>query len=279
MPELPEVENTRRYLVDVGLPGRTFTGVEIGWSKTVQLPSVDAFVSGIKGRRVREVKRRGKYILLPLSRDDSPSAPTLIVHLGMTGGLRVEHASQPAHPMLRHTFTLDDGSELRFIDGRKFGKLWLTDDSEKVLPALGPEPLTDGFTLEGLALSFKGRSAPVKALLLEQSIVAGVGNIYADESLFLAGIHPLRPASELSAEDVLHLKDSIVVALTHAVHAYEQSRNEGWPDPPMALDAWSIPRKDGGSCPRCNGPVSAIRVRGRGTFFCPRCQEQDRASI
>ena len=272
MPELPEVENTRRYLVDAGLPGRTFTGANIGWAKTVKSPSVDAFVSGIKGGRVREVKRRGKYLLLPLSRGGSRAAPTLIVHLGMTGGLRIQHASHPAHPMLRHTFTLDDGSELRFIDGRKFGKLRLADDPDEVLPALGPEPLTEDFTLEGLALSFKGRNAPVKALLLEQSIVAGMGNIYADESLFLGGIHPLRPGSELSTEDILRLKDSIVVALTQAVHEYEQSRNEGWPDPPMALDAWSIPRKDGGPCPHCGGPISVIRVRGRGTCFCPGCQ-------
>ena len=272
MPELPEVENTRRYLVDAGLPGRTFTGAEIGWSNTVRLPSVDAFVSGIKGGRVRDVKRRGKYILIPLSRGGSRAAPTLIIHLGMTGGLRVQHASQTAHPMVRHTFTLDDSSQLRFIDARKFGKLWLADDPNEVLPVLGPEPLADGFTLEGLALSFKGRNAPVKAILLEQSIVAGMGNIYADESLFLAGIHPLRPASELSVEDILRLKDSIVVALTQAVQEYEQSRNEGWPDPPMALNAWSMPRKDGAPCPHCDGPVSVIRVRSRGTCFCPQCQ-------
>jgi formamidopyrimidine-DNA glycosylase len=272
MPELPEVENTRRYLVDAGLPGKTFTGAEIGWSKTVKSPSVDTFVSGIKGGRVRDVKRRAKYILIPLSRGGSRIAPTLIIHLGMTGGLRVQHASQPAHPMLRHTFTLDDGSQLRFIDGRKFGKLWLTDNPDEVLPVLGPEPLGYGFTLEGLALSFRGRNAPVKALLLEQSIVAGMGNIYADESLLLAGIHPLRPASQLSLEDILRLKDSIVSALSEAVQEYEQSRNEGWPDPPMSLTAWSIPRKNGGPCPRCDGPISVIRVRGRGTCFCPQCQ-------
>ena len=272
MPELPEVENTRRYLVEAGLPGRTFTGADIGWAKTVQSPTVDAFVSGIKGCQVREVKRRAKYILIPLSRGGSRAATTLIIHLGMTGGLRVQHASYPAHPMLRHTLNLDDGTELRFIDGRKFGKLWLTDDPEEVLPVLSPEPLGDEFTLEGLVLSFKERNAPVKALLLEQSIVAGMGNIYADESLFLAGIHPLRPASELSTEDILRLKNSIVLALTQAVHEYEQSRNEGWPDPTMALDAWSIPRKESGPCPHCAGPISVIRVRGRGTCFCPQCQ-------
>ena len=272
MPELPEVENTRRYLVQAGLAGRTFTGAHISWAKTVKKPSMEAFVSGLPGGTVQGVHRRGKYILIPLSRGGSRAAPTLIIHLGMTGGLRVQRPSQPPHPMLRHTFSLDDGSELRFIDGRKFGKLWLVGDANEVLPVLGPEPLTDEFTLEGLVLNFRGRNAPVKALLLEQSIVAGMGNIYADESLLLAGIHPLRPASKLSTEDILKLKASIVVALTEAVHQYEQSRNEGWPDPPMALDAWSILRKDGEPCPRCSGPVSVIRVRGRGTFFCPRCQ-------
>ena len=272
MPELPEVENTRRYLVDAGLPGRAFTGAEIGWSKTVRAPSMDAFVAGIKGGRVREVKRRGKYVLIPLIRGGSRTGPTLIIHLGMTGGLRVQRACQPAHPMVRHTFTLDDGRELRFIDGRKFGRLWLADNLRDVLPFLGPEPLAHEFTLEWLALSFKGRTAPIKALLLEQSIVAGMGNIYADESLFLAGIHPLRPAAELSADDLLRLKDGVVAAFTDAVQQYEISRSQGWPDPPMTLSAWSIPRKDDRPCPRCGGPISAIRVRGRSACFCPRCQ-------
>ncbi len=272
MPELPEVENTRRYLVDAGLPGRTFTGANVTWAKTVKKPSLEAFVSGLKGGTVQGAHRRAKYILLPLSRGDSRTAPTLIIHLGMTGGLRVQQPSHPPHPMLRHTFPLDDGSELRFIDGRKFGKLWLVNDPKEVFPTLGPEPLDDGFTLEGLVLSLKGRNAPVKALLLEQSIVAGMGNIYADESLHLAGIHPMQPASELSTDDILRLRDSIVATLTRAVQIYEQSRNEGWPDPPMALDAWSIPRKAGAPCPRCGGPVSVMRVRGRGTCFCPNCQ-------
>ena len=272
MPELPEVENTRRYLIQANLPGRTFTGADISWPKAVQRPSLEDFVLGINGGTVQEVNRRGKYILLPLSRGGSRTAPTVILHLGMTGGLRVEDPSQPAHPLLRHTLSLDDGREMRFIDGRKFGKLWLADDPGEVLPSLGPEPLGDEFTPHALALSFKGRNAPVKALLLEQSIVAGMGNLYADESLYLAGIHPLRPASELSSKKVAQLRHCIVAALTAAVEKYEDSRNASWPDPPTVFDAWSIPRKSGEPCPRCKGPVSAIRVRGRGTCFCPKCQ-------
>ena len=272
MPELPEVENTRRYLIQANLPGRTFIGADISWPKAVRRPGLEEFVLGITGGTVQEVNRRGKYILLPLSRGGSRTVSTLILHLGMTGGLRVEDSSQPAQPLLRHTLSLDDGRELRFIDGRKFGKLWLADDPEEVLPSLGPEPLGEGFTPQLLALSFKGRNAPVKALLLEQSIVAGMGNLYADESLYLAGIHPLRPASKLSSKKVAELRDCIVATLTAAVEKYEERRNVSWPDPPIELEAWSIPRKSGEPCPRCKGPVSAIRVRGRGTCFCPKCQ-------
>ena len=272
MPELPEVENTRRYLVQAGLPGRTFTGAEIGWSKTVQLPSEEAFVSGLKDCTVEAVGRRGKYILVPLREGSTRTFRTLIVHLGMTGGLRIQEPSQPPHPMVRHTFSLDDGNVLRFIDGRKFGKLWLADDHEEVLPPLSPDPLGEQFTHHWLAQCFKGRNAPVKALLLEQSIVSGMGNLYADESLFLAGIHPLRPALQLTEDELSRLRESIVTAITVAVDKYEGSRIEHWPDPPMGLSAWSIPRKEGEACPRCGGPVSAIRVRARGTCFCPKCQ-------
>lgn len=275
MPELPEVENTCRYLIDAGLPGLTFTGAEIGWAKTVRSPGLEAFISGVEGGTVQSVDRRGKYILAPLARD-GPSwhagSLTLVLHLGMTGGLRVQHPSLPAHPMVRHTFSLDDGRELRFIDGRKFGKLWLAPSPEEVLPPLSPDPLGDEFTAELLAQSFKGRNAPVKALMLEQSIVAGMGNLYADESLYLSGIHPLRPASELSEAEVSRLRESIVAALTSALQQYDQSRTESWPDPPMGLSTWTIPRDKGGNCRRCGGPISAIRVRARGTCFCPVCQ-------
>lgn len=273
MPELPEVENTRRYLVEAGLPGATFTGAQIGWANTVRTPSVGSFVAGIKGQQVRQVERRGKYILIPLSSGLSTHGPTLIIHLGMTGGLRVQDGRQPPHPMVRHTFGLDDGRQLRFIDGRKFGKLWLADDPSEVLPTLGPDPLTDQLTVEWLALAFKGRRAPVKALLLEQSIVPGMGNIYGDESLFLAGIHPLRPAVDLSADDLVRLRGGIVAAFTEAMGRYDRSRREGWPDPPLTLEAWSLPRKSGRPCPRCSGPITAMRIRGRTSCFCPRCQK------
>ena len=278
MPELPEVENTRRYLIRAELPGRTITSATITWAKTVKQPSLEDFVLGLRDRRVAGVNRRGKYLLFPLDGGDSRTPDTLVLHLGMTGGLRVHPHSQPAPPMVRHTFSLDDGRELRFIDPRKFGHLWLTADPEQVLPNLGPEPLDGGFTPESLALLLEGRSAPIKALLLEQSVVAGMGNLYADESLYLAGIHPLRPAGDLSGEEVYRLRDGIVAALASAVAQYDRSRADNWTDPPMGLSTWTIPRTTGEPCPRCGTPVANLRVRARGTYFCPHCQSPDSPS-
>lgn len=273
MPELPEVENTRRYLIEAGLPGRTLTGADVGWAKTVQTPSLEDFVLGLTGGTVREVNRRGKYLLIRLSGNGSPTGPTLIVHLGMTGGLRIQSPTQPIHPMVRHRFFLDDKTELRFQDGRKFGKLWLADDPEKALPPLSPDPLSEEFTPKLLRESLKGRNAPIKALLLEQSVVSGMGNLYADESLFLAGISPVRPASKLSTKDVARLHSTISSALAAALERYDQDRRENWPDPAMGLSAWSIPREKKGKCPKCAGPITITRVRARGTCFCPKCQK------
>ena len=174
--------------------------------------------------------------------------------------------------MIRHTFKLDGSRELRFIDGRKFAKIWLVDDPKDALPRLGPDPLGEGFTARVLSESLKGRNAPIKALLLEQSIVAGMGNLYADESLFLSGIHPSRPAAKLSMREVNKLTDAIKSALATALSAYDKSRVEQWPDPPLGLQTWSIPRKEKAQCPRCGGPIAGMRVRSRGTFFCSHCQ-------
>ena len=269
MPELPEVENTRRNLVRADLAGCTITGANITWANTVKKPSAPELAEGLKGRTVQDIQRRGKYLIFPLS---GGNPATFIVHLGMTGRLQVQPQSQEPHPMTRHTFPLDDGRELRFVDGRKFGKLWLVDSPDDVLPAMSPEPFDDEFTVETLAESFAGRKAPVKALLLEQSIVCGLGNLYADESLFLAGIHPERPASGLSTNELARLRQAIIDALTAAYGVYDRSRDLHWPDPPAALTTWSHPRDKDAGCPNCGTKMAAIRVRARGTYFCPKCQ-------
>jgi formamidopyrimidine-DNA glycosylase len=272
MPELPEVENTRRYLIQAGLPGSTFTGADIGWPNALKTPPMEDFVLGLLETRVQEINRRGKYLLLPLDSGPRQPAATLILHLGMTGGLRVQPTGHAPHPMVRHTFWLNGERELRFIDHRKFAKMWLTDNLKDVMPPLGPDPLGEDFTPEALGWALNDRSAPIKALLLEQSIVAGMGNLYADESLFLSGINPMRQASGLSTGDLERLRECVVTAFSTALEAYDEAREAQWPDPPMGLHTWSIPRKDGEPCPRCGGPISGTRIRARGTYFCPECQ-------
>ena len=270
MPELPEVECVRRNLLRAGLPGLVITSADVGWAKTVKRPDAARFVADVRGRRISDVNRRGKYLIFPLSGGESA---TLIVHLGMTGWLWLRPEADGPDPMVRHTFHLGDGRQLRFQDGRKFGKMWLAGEANDVLPPLSPEPLEADFTTELLADKFRGRSAPIKALLLDQSIASGLGNLYADESLFLAGIHPERPASELSVDETARLRDAIVSALTTACLVYDRARDQSWPEFPDPLETWTHPRDTTQPCPVCNTNMAAIRVRARGTYFCPNCQQ------
>ena len=269
MPELPEVESVRRSLLRSGLAGRTITRADIGWANTVKHPSAEELAASVSGRTVTDVGRRAKYLLFPLSGE--PSA-TLVAHLGMTGNLVVQPGAEEPHAMTRHVFALDDGRELRFVDGRKFGKLWLADDLEKILPPLGPEPLGDEFTTEWLSDAFARRKVPVKALLLEQSIAAGVGNIYADEALFLSGIRPDRPASELSADEVVRLRQGIIDCINAGFAVYDRVRDQRWPEPPEPMGTWSHPRDANTPCPNCGGEMTSTRIRARGTWFCANCQ-------
>ena len=133
-------------------------------------------------------------------------------------------------------------------------------------------PFLPEFTNEALAGKLAGRSAPIKAILLEQSTVAGLGNLYVDESLYLAGIHPLRPAVELNGGEIARLKDGILTCLSAALAHYDRAREEEWPDPPTSMATWTIPRKALEDCPCCGDSITNIRVRGRGTYFCPGCQ-------
>lgn len=269
MPELPEVESVRRSLLRSGLAGRTITGADIGWAKTVKHPSAEELAASVVGRTIEELGRRAKYLLFPLAGEP---AKTLVAHLGMTGNLVVQPSEHEPHAMTRHTFALDDGRELRFVDGRKFGKLWLAGDLGKILPALSPEPLEEEFTTEWLSGAFAKRNAPVKALLLEQSIAAGVGNIYADEALFLSGIRPDRPASELSADEVVRLRQGIIDCINAGFAVYDRVRDLRWPEPPEPMGTWSHPRDATTPCPNCGGEMSSTRIRARGTWFCATCQ-------
>ena len=267
MPELPEVENTRQYLLRSGLVGRQFGAPDITWNKTVHEPSVGEFIEGVAGRRAIDLLRRGKYLIAPLDDDQF-----LVMHLGMTGSLRIHDGGREPPPMVRHTFPLDDGREMRFIDPRKFGHLWLLPDPAGAMKSMGVEPLEPDFTPAVLGELLSGRKAPIKAILLEQSVIAGLGNLYADEALFLSGIHPERKAGDLSDPETRSLHASIVRALSNSVAAYAAAREAEWPDPPVALSPWSVPRSADEPCPQCGGTAQMVRVRGRSSWHCPTCQ-------
>ena len=269
MPELPDVEAIRCYLASEGLVGRSFTGATLLWPRAVKAPATEDFLPTLKGRRIEKLGRRAKFLLFHL--DEGLS---LIVHLRMTGSLMVEPAFSPRHPMTRNLFALDDGRELRFVDPRKLGMLWLVEEPSQILGGLGPEPLEQGFTPAVLARQLEGRNAPIKALLCEQSVVAGLGNIYADEVLFAASVHPLRKATMMSSSDVEGLHKAIVEVLAKATETMSRLMPMGGP-PTESVEGQQIlmlPRTKGSACPGCAGLLERVSVRGRSTYFCSRCQ-------
>ncbi|MCR4407300.1 MAG: bifunctional DNA-formamidopyrimidine glycosylase/DNA-(apurinic or apyrimidinic site) lyase [Anaerolineae bacterium] len=270
MPELPEVETIARKLRKP-LVGRTITAVEICWPRTIAAPSPTEFERQIVGQTVQAVGRRGKFLVLQLS-----EGATLLVHLRMAGQLLLKSSVSPPGKHVRVVFTLDDGSTLRFRDQRKFGRMWLVDDPQVVLGKLGPEPLADDFTPQVLARLIGRRSGMLKPLLLNQSFLAGLGNIYADEVLFRAGLHPRRKADSLNETEVTQLYHAIRQVLEEAITGqgttfdgvYQQVNGSSG----AFQDSLQVYRRAGKPCPRCGTPIERTTVGGRGTHFCPHCQ-------
>ncbi len=272
MPELPEVETIRRDLLPL-VCGRTVTQAWVSPNapRLVQLMPPDEFCRALPGRRIENIKRRGKYLLFRLD-----GGLTWAVHLRMTGRLlHCEGGCPDDDPYLRAAFRLDDGSWLCFTDLRKFGTMWLVDDEALVVSKLGPEPLSEDFTPAYLHGLLKRRSAPVKAVLLDQAAVAGIGNIYADEALFAARINPGRAANTLSKPAAVRLHAAIRDVLHEALgdrgssfRDYVDGRgNEGSHHLKV-----KVFRRTGQPCYECGTEVHRIRLGGRSTHFCPKCQ-------
>lgn len=272
MPELPEVETVRRTLCDK-LIQRTIERVEIITPRQIYHPDPDTFRAELEGAAFTDLKRRGKYLLLELG------PLTLVCHLRMSGHLYV---CDPGRPRDKHThviFHLSDGMELRYEDQRKFGGFHLLrPDGEGVPPGLanlGPEPLSDEFTPIELALRLADRRAPIKAVLLDQSTVAGLGNIYVDEALFCAEVHPERPAESLEPEEMDRLYICIRSVLQRAVEKrgttfslyFDGEGKEG-----DMYDELQVFDRTGQPCPRCGTPIVKLAVAQRGTHVCPACQ-------
>ena len=269
MPELPEVETFVRALRRP-LVGRTIIGATNDWPRHIVAPLPDELAARIAGRRIEAIDRRGKYLVFPLSDDEN-----LIIHLKMSGHLSVVPADTPPDPYAHTVFALDDGRELRFRDPRKFGRVYLLRDPAGVLGPLGPEPLADAFTATELAARLAGRRRVLKPLLLDQTFIAGVGNIYADEALFDAGLLPTRRSDTLSAEEIAALHAAIRKVLTlgieregASISTYVKADGEKGD----MQNAVNVFRRTGQSCYACGGPIERIVLGGRSTHFCANCQ-------
>jgi len=275
VPELPEVETIRRDL-EGRLTGRRFTAVRIppDWGKPVPvIKGVDEirFREGVVGARVEGVERRGKYLALRLD-----NGLIIAVHLRMTGSLLHRPADAEPDRFLRATLALDDGTELRFTDTRKFGGLWLVQDiGDAVAGKLGPEPLSEGFTTSVLADALRGRKAPVKAVLLDQRRVAGIGNIYADEACFAAGIDPRRPGGSLSPGEVAALHAAVRKVLLFGVESrgasFRDYQDADGNSGSMQMHV-QVFRRQGKPCYACGTAIERVRLGGRSTHFCSKCQ-------
>ncbi len=269
MPELPEVETIRSELAP-HLIGRRITGVNLTWEGSVKQPSPQDFRRRLTGQEITALGRRGKYLVFSLSGGDS-----LAIHLRMTGILLLKPPEAQPERYTRAVFQLDDGSQLFFNDMRKLGMLRLAEDAEGITGGLGPEPLEEDFTTQSLAGLLKGRKAPIKALLLDQHLLAGVGNMYADEALFSAGIHPLRAGGNLNKGEIERLHRAVREVLRKAIANKGASidsylRPDGTPG--TAHDEFRVAHKRNQPCPRCSTTIQRISIRNRGSYHCPKCQ-------
>lgn len=266
MPELPEVESIRCTLRDTpGLVNYRIRQVDLRWERTLEIPSPRAFKSSIIGQRLQELGRRGKYILLHLSRD------TLVIHLRMSGDLRVEAADAPMEKHHRLVLYFESGVRLAFNDTRKFGRVWLVSNAEELLAHLGPEPLEDSFSPQVLYTGLQKHHRQIKPLLLEQRFIAGIGNIYADEALHQAQVHPQTRSDMLNFEQAARLLRSIRAVLQEAIRRNGTSID--WIYRGGNFQNYlQVYQRTGQPCYQCNTPIERIRVGQRGTHFCPQCQ-------
>ncbi len=287
MPELPEVETVCRQL-EPEIEGRRIERLEVydeRWSRPLPPARLEEAVSG---RLIEGLGRRGKYLLLALDRGQ-----TLVMHLRMTGnlvlvdgaakldpseGMRLYEGERSAEErFLRARFRLDDGRELWFTDPRRFGEAFLLNDAELEarFERLGVEPLSEAFTPEALGEVAAGRTAPLKSFLLDQSRIAGVGNIYADEALFRAHLHPLSPAGSMRPEHHRELRDGIVAALEVGIDgggASIDDYRDGRGERGTMQDEFLVHTREGEECRRCGETIVRIVVGGRSTYYCPGCQ-------
>ncbi|WP_127850131.1 DNA-formamidopyrimidine glycosylase [Lacticaseibacillus hulanensis] len=274
MPELPEVETVRRNLTGL-IVGKQIAAIGTDWEKILN-GGLQFFQDQLVGERFIAIDRRGKYLLLRLSNNK-----TIISHLRMEGKYALMEDHDEPHARFTHVwFTFTDGSELRYFDSRKFGRMTLVDTGTEMqtagLKTIGPEPTPATFLVADFAATLKRHKKAIKSVILDQATVAGVGNIYADETLWMSKIHPERPADSLTEDEVQALHDNIIAELSTAidlggttVHSFVNAvgKEGGF------QNKLNVYGRTGKPCFRCGTAIEKIKVGGRGTHFCPQCQQ------
>jgi formamidopyrimidine-DNA glycosylase len=277
MPELPEVETFVR-LLRPELEGRRIERASVAWERTVG-GNAPAFARAVRGADVARVWRRGKYLVLDLERRGE-LAGWLVGHLRMTGRLFVERRNLRSVAHLRLRLDLSGDRALYFVDPRKFGRIVHTEDLEAAFPALGPEPLEPEFTPEWLAAALRDRRRRLKPLLLDQSFVAGLGNIYADEVLHESGLHPLRSSHSVppAAAERLHraILDTLRAAIAREGSSFDAFYRTPEGNPGGYQDEFRVYGRGGEPCRTCGTPITRLVLAQRGTHVCPRCQPRPR---
>ena len=277
MPELPEVETIVRKLrkgtdEHPPVPGHIIQSVEVTWDRIIERPDVETFKSNLHGKEILDAQRRGKFLHFPLDEDH------LIGHLRMSGDVRMEkRIKNDGHPIPleaydRVVFNFEAPWRMVFSNIRKFGRMWYVEDPQNVFGDLGPEPLREDFTEEKLYEMLHNHSRQIKPLLMDQKFIAGLGNIYSDESLFLAKIHPLRKSDSLSKSEVAVLHSAIQTVLKSGIQHLGSSLDWIYRGGQFQ-NYFNAYKREGEPCPDCGTAIEKISVGQRGTHFCPFCQE------
>jgi formamidopyrimidine-DNA glycosylase len=263
MPELPEVETIARKLKPE-LVGRTILSADLLWSRTLALPSAKKFKEQVKGQTILGVGRRAKYLNIQLSDFN------LLIHLRMSGDLSIRDSTIRAEPHDRLILKLSDGKSLVFNDTRKFGRVWLTANPEEVLGKLGPEPLSEEFTGKWLHTALRDKHRQLKPLLLDQSFIAGLGNIYTDEALHVAKLHPLLLSDSITKRQAESLHEAIYRVLNEGIRRNGASFD--WVYRGGEFEFRVYGRTDQ-KCPVCGTKIKRMLVGQRSTHYCPKCQK------
>ncbi len=272
MPELPEVETISRKLRD-GSPdspsivGQVIEAARIHWARTLATPGIREAEQWLQGCTILDVSRRAKFILIHLDRG------CLLMHLRMSGDVLVFPASKPDDPAYaRFSLQFRSGRRMLFTDARKFGRIWLVDDPQLILKNLGPEPLESAFTPAVLHAKLMGKKRQLKPLLMDQTFLAGLGNIYTDEALHQAKLHPLRNAQSLSQAESAALHSAIQTVLLEGIERNGASIDWVYRGGDFQ-NHFHVYQRTGETCPRCGTRIERILVGQRGTHFCPTCQK------